>query len=298
MRESNSGRVAILGSGLVAHAASLLIDSCVIFTKRKTDVFLDNIFFHDTPENRMLLLICGAKIKSVDIPVYYYNCSNGELTSVLTQKIAETIAIEKMGSLYKGQDAIISNINFQDQKFRNLIFDEYELTKNLMKSHYTLDIYPTRIIENEEGVALYFGNDVYHVDYVINTIPQIYFSKLLSDKDVTDLYKYRSLTMLSKKVDYPDSMTYSYNSCVWKRQFVKNNIMCTEYDTEEYEALDDDRKFELDLEYETKTVIPYGRILSNPVQDTKRIFHVGRFAQWDHRITTEHCIQKLLKIEI
>ena len=44
--------------------------------------------------------------------------------------------------------------------------------------------------------------------------------------------------------------------------------------------------------------LPYGRIVSNPVIDSSRIISVGRFSQWDHRITMEHVISKLIKLEL
>jgi len=293
----NNRTFAILGSGVVSHIATKLLKDTIVLTKKRTDIFLDNIFFHDTIENRLMLLLFNIEYESKDIPVTYYNSVDGTFTSEVTDAIRFQIAKEKMGDTSK--PIVLSTMTETKPKFTNLLFDERLLKKELLRNTDSVEIFPDLVIEKEDGVVLYFDDKFIKVDYLINTIPQPFFNPLLHNPFHENDYefKYQPLVFVTHKVDtvINDKMVYSYNNCFWKRIFVKNGIECIEFNQEDW----DEEKFKLEFQYVKDykvTVIPYGRISSVDVPDTKRIIHIGRFAQWQHSITTEHVINKLINL--
>lgn len=297
LRSANNRKFAILGSGIVSHLASKLLKETIILTKKRTDIFLDNVFFHDTIENRLMLLLFGIDYTSKHIPVSYYNDIDKSTVYEVTDEIRYQIAREKMGDISK--PIVLSAMTESKPNFTNLLFDERLLKKELLRNTDCVELFPDSIIEQDDCVLLYFDNDYIKVDYLINTIPQPFFNSLLSNELHSRSYQFNPLIFVTHKVDdsIEDKMIYSYNNCFWKRIFVKNSIECIEFNKEDW----DEQKFKSEFHYITEykvTEIPYGRISSVDVPDTKRIKHIGRFAQWQHSITTEHVINKLINLNV
>jgi len=291
LRERNTRKFAILGDGIVSKIVSKFFSDSVILTKRKTSIFTDNMFFHDTIENRLMLKLFDIDFVSKDIPVYYYNNVTKQTTSKVTDAIRYQIAREKMGDTSK--PIVLSTMTDLKPKFENLLFDENQLKKRLQESSDVIDIFPNYIEEFRDYVRIHFNTGYFDVEYLINTIPQPFFAPLISEP--IDEYKYRPLIFVTLKTDEDDYMTYSYYDCMWKRIFVKNKLKCIEF--EEYDW--NEEKFNIEFPEYTNyqiTTIPYGRISSKEVSDSSRIKHIGRFAQWDHSITTEHIIHKILNL--
>ncbi len=275
MRTANTRKIAILGSGIVSNLATKLLKDTIVLTKKRTPIFLDNVFIHDTIENRLMLMLFGIDFKSHEIPVWYYNYKTGVADTICNREISNQIAREKMGDLTK---EYISKLTYQAE---------------------ALSIFPYKVVEYPDFVRLFF-NDLEYVDfeYLINTIPQPFFDPLLNP-NYQKQFVYRPLIFITAPCIAPDSMTYSYNNCPWKRQFVKNYILCIEFNKEDF-SLDILFKEFPELKHvEYKLIeIPYGRIKSQEVKDTPRIKHIGRFAQWNHSITTEHSINKLINLNL
>jgi hypothetical protein len=293
LRERNNRKVAILGSGVVSTFAKKIYEDSIILTKKRTDIFLNNIFFHDTIENRLMLVLFGIDYESKNIPVYYYDNIRHTTVDVADDSIRIQIAKEKMGNTNK--PIILSTMTEDKPEFRNLIFDESKLKRHLLHKNETIELYPTAIVEHEDFVRLWFeDNLLLDVEYLINTIPQPFFGPLVEDDT---LYEYKPLVFVSFKTNEEDYMTYSYNNCFWKRIFVKRGNKCIEFDEKDW----DENRFKMyfpDVIDYTVTKIPYGRISSVIINDTKRIKHVGRFAQWQHDITNEHIIHKLINLNL
>ena len=287
---------------MVSHLATKLLKDTIVLTKKRSDIFLDNIFFHDTIENRLMLLLFGIDFKSKNVPVYYYDNNTRKMTDDVDQNIKEIIAREKMGDTSKG--VTLSGMTDSNPKFTNLIFDETKLKKELLDRSESIEVFPTSIVEYNDFVRLYFGDeDIYFdVEYLINTIPQPFFSELnwetKGHQNHIVKYEFRPLVFVTHKTDFDDKMIYSYNNCFWKRIFVKNNVECIEFAEEDWDAI----RFRNDFKYITNEYnvikVPYGRISSVNVQDSPRIFNIGRFAQWKHSITTEHVINKLINLNV
>ena len=290
----NNRTFAILGSGVVSHIATKLLKDTIVLTKKRTDIFLDNVFFHDTIENRLMLLLFDIEYTSKDIPVTYFNNLTNEFTSNVTDAIRFQIAKEKMGDTSK--PIVLSTMTEDKPSFTNLLFNEQLLKKELLRNTDSVEIFPDHIIEKEDCVVLYFDDKFIKVDYLINTIPQPFFNPLLHDNHKE--FKYNPLVFVTHKVEdlIEDKMVYSYNNCFWKRIFVKNGIECIEFNQEDWDEGKFKKEFHFINEYKITTV-PYGRIQSVDVPDTKRIIHIGRFAQWQHSITTEHVINKLINLK-
>lgn len=299
MRSKNNRRIAILGSGVVSHLASKLLKDATIFTKRKTDIFLDNMFFHDTIENRLLLMICNTTYISKDVPVWYFNNNTKTITGVVTDEIRRQIAREKMGDATK--PIVLSTMTDIKPSFTNLIFDQNELKNELLLNTNIAEIFPTTIHETKDEIILQFDDKQLSFDYLINTIPQPFFNPLLHNPCHESNYEFKYnplvfVTNTNKSLD-DDMMTYSYNNCFWKRIFVKNGIECIEFNEEDWDEERFKEQFPRITSYNVVKV-PYGRIKSVHIPDTKRIKHIGRFAQWNHSITTEHSINKLLNLNL
>lgn len=294
MRSRNSRRVAVLGSGIVGSLATKLIPDSIVLTKRKTDLFLDNTFFHDTIENRLLLMLFGIEFNSKLIPVQYYNFETNDISYHLTSEIASIISKEKMG----GSSTVISNMTEDEQDFVNLQFDRRILKDALLASSDQVVLFPTMITEYDDRVRVWIDHECIDFEYLINTIPQPFFQKIFSSEIPQQEFKYSSITFVTSKCDvFSSSMMYSYNGCPWKRVFIIDGTQCIEFDTNDFSADVLHQNFPLLKNYSV-VHLPYGRIKSDPIKDTNRIKHIGRFAQWDHRITTEHTIRKLLNLNL
>lgn len=256
-----------------------------------TPVFLDNVFFHDAIENRMMLILFDIHFKSRNVPVSYYNNLTGETTDTQSDEIRLQIAKEKMGDTTK--PIVLSTMTDQKPEFRNLFFNEDRFKHMLTRSTDSLEIYPTYIEEFDDFVRIYFNEEFVDVEYLINTIPQPFFAPLIGENP--NRYKYQPLVFASKKTNEDISMTYSYNHCFWKRVFVKNGVRCIEFDQKDWDPAKFIEVFP-DMKDAAIQAVPYGRISSIEVHDTERIKHVGRFAQWQHDLTTEHIINKLINL--
>jgi hypothetical protein len=180
LRSANNRKFAILGSGIVSHLASKLLKETIVLTKKRTDIFLDNVFFHDTIENRLMLLLFGIDYTSKDIPVSYYNDIDKSTVYEVTDEIRYQIAREKMGDISK--PIVLSAMTESKPNFTNLLFDERLLKKELLRNTDCVELFPDNIIELDDCVLLYFDNDCIKVDYLINTIPQPFFNSLLSNQ--------------------------------------------------------------------------------------------------------------------
>lgn len=294
MRTKNTRKIAILGSGIVSNLATKLLKDTIVFTKKRTPIFLDNVFIHDTIENRLMLMLFGIDFKSKLIPVYYQDYKTGLTTQTLTNEISEIISREKMGDSTKTNQ--ISGMSITQSDFRNLLFDEKEFISLLTYQSESLAMFPDKIVEYSDFVRVQFGNFGYaDFEYVINTIPQPFFSNLISDNSTR--FNYQPLIFITVKTEQPDMMMYSYNGGFWKRQFIKGGSHCFEFEKDQW----DEGLF--DFLYPTLgekkiTEILYGRIKSVEVHDTPRIKHIGRFAQWNHSITTEHSVNKLINLNL
>lgn len=293
LRDRNTRKFAILGDGIVSKIISKFFSDSIILTKRKTNIFTDNMFFHDTIENRLMLHLFGIDFISKDIPVYYYNNITKQTTTVATDGIRYQIAREKMGDTSK--PIILSTMTDLKPKFQNLLFNEGHLKRHLQDSCDVIDLFPSAIEEFDDFVRIHFPKGYFDAEYLINTIPQPFFASLIGKS--SDEYKYRPLVFVTLFADEDDYMTYSYYDCMWKRIFVKNRQKCIEFDEVDW----NEERFNTEFpEYTNYTItrIPYGRISSTEVIDSPRIKHIGRFAQWDHAITTEHIIHKILNLNI
>lgn len=293
MCETNTRKFAILGDGIVAKIISKFFPDSVILTKRKTEIFTNNMFFHDTLEIRLMLKLFEIDFISKDIPVYYYNNMTKQTTSKITDGIRYQIAREKMGDTSK--PIVLSTMTDLKPSFQNLLFNEQLLKRKLEESSDVVDIFPDSIEEFSDFVRIHFPDGHFDVEYLINTIPQPFFSPLIGDSPYE--YKYRSLVFATLDTDEDDYMTYSYYDCMWKRIFVKNRQKCIEFEEHDWNEERFNSEFPEYTNY-TITKIPYGRISSTEVTDSPRIKHIGRFAQWDHAITTEHIIHKILNLNL
>ena len=229
----------------------------------------------------------------------YYNNENGIVHSKATDAIRYQIAKEKMGDTSK--PIVLSTMTEAKPIFTNLLFDENAFKKELLRNTDCVELFPDSIIEQEDGVLLYFDDEYIKFDYLINTIPQPFFNPLLHNPfhESNYQFKYNPLIFVTHRVGsgIEDQMIYAYNNCFWKRIFIKNSIGCIEFNKEDW----DEDRFKQEFSHIDKyqvIEIPYGRISSENVPDTKRIKHIGRFAQWNHEITTEHAINKLIKLNI
>lgn len=256
-------------------------------------MFLSSVYFHDTIENRMMLLLLKIPFVSKRTRVFYHDANTDERTEKVTLQIRETIGREKMGD--SSTPVVLSTMQTDTDEFVNLFFDESDFKKQLLSTSETIELYPTSIVEYDDFVRIFFGSVFFDVEYLINTIPQPFFCPLV-DSD-SGIYKYKPLVFVTTQSTEEECMIYSYNNCFWKRQFIKSGIKCIEFDKEDW----DEQRFKLyfpEIKKYKVTEMPYGRIKSIDVKDTNRIKHVGRFAQWQHSITTEHVINKLLKLNL
>lgn len=231
----------------------------------------------------------------------YYNNTTGETTEVATDEIKIQIAREKMGIFNNAQDVVLSTMTNEKPEFRNLFFNEDKF-KSILKSYTPVtELFPTRIIEFKDFVRLYFDESdeslFIDTEYLVNTIPMTFFKDLTTNSIYNRKYEYNPVVFVSYHTDEPDSMTYTYNNCFYKRIFNKNGYGCIEIDEVDW----NEAKFKQVFPHITNsrvTIIPYGRIRTQEIPDTNRIKHVGRFAQWDHSITTEHVINKLINLNL
>lgn len=294
MSERNHRKFAVLGSGLVSNLCSVLLRDTITLTKRKTPVFLDNVFFHDRIENRMMLRMFDIQYRSQDVPVFYHDNSTGKNWDKATDEIRLQIAKEKMGDTSK--EIVLSDMNPDDQKFTNLFFDEGRLKHILEKETDVVELFPTHIHEFDDYVRVFF--DEYYVDfeYLINTIPQPFFNPLLYNPLKVD-FKCKALTFVTSHAIEPNQMIYSYNDCFWKRMFIKNSTLCIEFDSLDWNENVFNELFPKITDYKI-TQIPYGRIETQKIPDTKRIINIGRFAQWNHSLTTEHIVNKIINLNV
>lgn len=298
MRSGNSRKIAILGSGIVSNIATKILNDVIILTKRRAELFLNNIFFHDTIENRLMLILLGIEFTSKDVPVDYYDNNKKIYSKVATDEIRLQIAKEKMGDTKS--PIILSTMTKEKPEFRNLFFNENKLKSKLIHQTEAIELFPTAIVEGKFGVRLYFDKEFIEYadfEYIINTIPQPFFAPLVNEFSDPRVYKYNPLVFVTHNTTEGESMTYSYNNCFWKRIFIKNNIECIEFNKEDWDEAKFNKEFPWVKDYQV-TEIPYGRISSVEVPDTKRIINIGRFAQWQHSITTEHVINKLINLNL
>lgn len=295
MCERNSRKVAVLGSGLVSNIASYLLRDTIVLTKRQTPLFFGNVFFHDRIETRLMLRMFDIEYKSEDIPVSYYDAETGQMHYEATDDIRLKIAKEKMGDTTK--EIVLSDMNKNEQIFRNLIFDENKLKRILINETDVIELFPTCIQEFKDYVRVFFENEYVDFEYLINTIPQTFFNPLLYNP--YDLkFNYKSLTFASHEFDHGNTMIYSYNQCFWKRVFIKNGLKTIEFETSDWNESIFKHMFNLEGKSYQKVEVPYGRIESVEVPDTKRIINIGRFAQWKHELTTEHIIRKTINLNL
>ena len=240
-----------------------------------------------------MLLLFGIEFVSKDIPVSYFDNYTGQIHIDATETIRTQIAREKMGNLNK--PVVLSTMTDKKPQFKNLLFDETALQIKLLSNTDVITLYPEKIEEHEDHVRLFFDDDEYiDFKYLINTIPQPFFSKLINSEEE---YQFNPLVFVTTRCNEEDSMIYSFNNCIWKRKFVKNKNLCIEFNKEDFNEDTFKHMFPEIKDYIINEV-PYGRISSKEVPDTKRIKHIGRFAQWDHSITTEHAISKLINLNL
>jgi hypothetical protein len=256
-----------------------------------------------------MLKILGLKeFTSKVVPFYYYD----NLTEIIHNEISEadrmTIIREKMGKLGPSGDGDISistKVNLGDE-FRHLVFNADELKNNLRSSAIENVLDFTKITEHDRGVDIEFHDpeNVITFDGVINTIPRYAFDELAGHRK--SIYAHEPVTFVNTKNPFksildPDYMVYTFNKAVFKRVLCKNGQAAIEYNASVDELPMVIESLAIDfpdvVDYTTVT-IPYGRIISQKFEDTPRIIHVGRFAEWNHIISMEHVINKICLLNL
>jgi hypothetical protein len=300
LRESNHYNVAILGSGLAALVAHRLIPGSIIITKKHLPLFLNNVFFHDRVETRLLLNGMGfSNFTSRVVPFYYMNGHSGSLENEVTDEQRIQIITEKMGDLgINTGDISLSTKIEVNEEFRMLEFDENEFVLQMTEQSTILQLDFKQIQETANGVDIILddGSRI-TFDRLVNTIPQNAFANYVNRHMGYDNYKAMPVTFVNCKnpllsVRDKSYMVYTFNGMRWKRILCKNNIAAIEYNTDNIDDAMIQKDFPGLIDYKIQT-IPYGRIMSQKVYDSKRIIHLGRFAEWNHRISTEHVINKI-----
>lgn len=252
----------------------------------------------------MMLRLFNLEYISKVVPVMYYDNLTDSLSISATDEIKIQISKEKMGMFKDAKDITLSTMTDEKPEFRNLFFNEDKF-KSILKSYTNVsELYPVRITEYENFIRLHLDekDESIYIDteYLVNTIPMTFFKDLLHS-DTYDIYnrryEYESIVFVSFNTNEPDAMIYTYNNCFYKRVFFKNGRGCIEIDSIDWDENKFKELFPHIKNYKV-TTIPYGRIRTLKVPDTLRIKHVGRFAQWDHSITTEHVINKLINLNL
>jgi hypothetical protein len=308
LRSADHKRVAILGSGIVALIAGRIIDNSILITKKRDNLHLKNVYVHDTPETRSLFrLFAKFPLKKQEVDIFYYDGNLDKLYKSITGEQREYLIRRKMGdSNFKIKDSSISTTKANDDKLFVLNYDDIEFEKTLFRNINIIEWPFTRVQEYENFVRIHGTEDLYvDYDYVINTIPQNFFQDYHGNIDAYNYKNYvaKPITFVSgdniefSVISENDFMVYGLNGCGFERIFCNNKKLIVEYNGDNIPDEEIKSDF-VNIKNIRKTVLPYGRIVTQEVKDSKRIINVGRFAQWDHSITLEHSIQKLLSLDL
>lgn len=218
---------------------------------------------------------------------------------------------EKMGikddAVDTGDLSISTKNDLMNDRFFHLDFDEKQFLKKLnASSDMVVEIDFRMIQERPDGVDIFIGEEMKPLtfDYVINTIPRNAF-EIMHSSGLPQSIGFASMPVsfvttkdhaIEELAHIRDHMLYAFGGCNWKRIICKRGVSSIEYNnTVTDEIIKHD--FRRIKDYQINT-IPYARIISRETPDTDRIIHVGRFAEWNHRVSTEHVINKLIMLNI
>lgn len=282
---------------------------------RKQNNCNEMIWLHDSYETRKLVHDLGLQTETRQSYVGYYN--NGIIKDNLTTPINEILIKKKMcnwkkiDSNYMPNSSALSltQADIGANYMRVLNITQADLIQSLMKKCKITHGYMGEVnrelvgITNEPPSPMR-GYVYSQYDILISTIPAPFFwkawNKMNPNNQVsmqTDSIPITMITVNERPEQYEGTYEMIYYDFTVPFTRIRDNRNGTW--TIEFTGIINKEEFEKlfsKLPVQSHTIIPQGRIFSNNQNypPTNRIAFSGRFAQWNHAITTEHVINQCL----
>jgi hypothetical protein len=277
------------------------------------------IWLHDTPQTRQLLIDLGWKNPEEHIrksKIGYYD--NGVIRDKLSPTLKDVLVKKKMTKWdeeikpleYDTQDSARLSLtgNTEGANFMNVLtVDHGEIIYRLSQRCETQHGYVGVVRPDTIGITNQLPGDsssfVYSkFDTLVSTMPAHMFYRAMAEGQECEIPTLESLAITfavfrkkPKQFDGDYEMIYYDHTVPYTRMSHLYNRYCVEFTgdiTREQveEIFSDIHRYLWDY-----WQIPHGRIFSQRLTPPKNVIYSGRFATWNHSVTTEHVIQEAME---